>query len=272
MISNDQMRNQLKCIDDNVPFSFDGNRNDSLDFPFNAMKIFSLLMLKVLNGFELYSTDDYWESMDNQSLVCLASCILASLVTVCDILVARMSIASRSNMFPLSHERIEQKDLDSCFNVLSCGFLWISSISSYGSMLLDTKSIESNRILQSPLGQLAKYLTQKSIPVLLYCLKCITKTITESKSASKSLHLCLAQIKSSISFTSAFHKIKGKHNHENHNNGNSDDTMYGGIDDDMLMAINLDSLNGSDSENENDDINQLLQFFNEAVHLSRVSC
>ncbi len=262
MVSNGRMNDHLKSIDSNKIKSFDVGINDSLDLPFIAMKLFSLLTLQAFDGLNSYIDEEYWNCFDSACFIRLASFILASLMSTCEVLNFRLGCN-----FTGSHS-----DLEECFNVLSCGFLWLSSIMSYGKLILESNSTKINDILQSPLGRLANWVVRKVIPIALGCLKLIANTVKETRSSRSCLLLCLSLIRGSISYQLASEDISKRNIVEEDNSTTEIDvSMLGGLSDEMLMSINLDGLvGGSNYKEETDYVDHIMDFLFEALIQAKV--
>lgn len=262
MVSNERMNDHLKCIDSNKIKSFDAGVDDSLELPFIAMKLFSLLTLQAFHGLNSYIDEEYWHFSDSSCFIRSVSFILASLMSTCEILNFRLDCN-----FTCSHS-----DLEECFNALSCGFLWLSTIISYGKLILEANATKINDILQSPLGRLANWVVRKVIPIALSCLKLIANTVKETRSTRSCFLLCLSLIRGSISYQLVSEDISKRNIVEEDNSTTETDvSMLGGLSDEMLMSINLDGLvGGSNYKEETDYVDYLVDFLLEALIQAKV--
>jgi hypothetical protein len=259
------MNDHLKSIDSNTVKLYGEGVNDSLDLPFIAMKLFSLLSLQALDGLNSYIDEEYWNCFDSACFIRSASFILASLLSTCEILNFRLSC--NHSFFTGAHS-----DLEECFNALSCGFLWLSTILSYGKLILETNATKINDILASHVGRLANCVVRKVIPIALSCLRLMMNTVKETRSTRSCFLLCLSLIRGSISYQLTYEDIsKRKSEEEDNNTVETDVSMLGGIDDEMLMNIDLDGLvGGNKNKEETDYVDHLVDFLLEALIEAKV--
>lgn len=230
------MRDHLKNIENKNPLSFGTTDNYSTDLPFIAIKLLSLLLCQVLDGIDAYTDEEYWRSIDSRSFVYCVSCILASLMSVCET-VNDMNMTGHGSFFASS---VEEKELNSCFNIISCGCLWLTSIVSRAKLILIRHQFQIKEILHLHLGQLAECILQKVAPFALNCLKCVTNSLYTSNTSSSCLRLCLSLVNCSTALVHAYRDISSKRREDQEKI--IDESMLGGIDDAMLMSIDLDGL------------------------------
>ena len=261
------MKQHQKTVFNDVSLSFDYNKSNSLDLPFIALRLFSLLTLQVLDGIKSYPDKKFWDSIDSKFFVYCVSCISGSLITACETFNC-MNKPGMGNFSTVFSQLNKQADTDACLNIISCGCLWLSSISTYAKSILQSNCSNISGILNSPLGRMSECMLRKVTPVALYCLKSITNVTSKTESSNSCLYLCLALIRSVTSFSLLHRDIK-KGLSEEEDGITPNENIFGGIDDEMLMSINLD---------ESDDMNntrkgnthEMREFLLQALDQSKV--
>ena len=254
-----------KAIIDNSPLTLDPFQSGSPDMPYVAMKILSLLVFQVLDKINSFPSQVYQEAIDRDFFSYIVSSILAALTSVCEILY----VFNRSGQRVYSSMKHHDEGLK-CINILSCGCLWLSTILSNTNSCLQQCQSNSHEILESPMVVLAESILEKVVPVALSCLKCIAQTLENSNSSGSCLRLCLSLIRSSASLACTYRDIKKRLNGEG-NKACDNENLLGGINDDMLMAIDLDNLmTRNDKDKKEHFLEKMLEFLVNALNESKV--
>ena len=216
-----------------------------VDLPFIAMRLFSLLLLKFFETIEAYPDYRGWESLGNDVFTYVISCLLSSLKTERKIL-HRITYSANSG-YPTTHDQFNDKEeLLQCFNVLSCGWVWLSSIISH------TISMQSNNVgrVGAIFRRLSKCILDDLSIVALDCLRNITTSILGLESAKICFQSCLLCVRHAVTLSKLC---------------NEDNDMLGGLDDEMLLAHFQE-----DGGELKDPVNDLGKFLLQVLDLAKV--
>ena len=248
--------------------------DENVDVPFMAARHLSTLLLQILDIIDHSPKLDNL-SVGNECLVYLVSSVLAALTSICETF-DFMNRKGRNHNPSVSYTSITPEcNILKYLNMMSCGFLWLSSsFSCMDSILRKCGTNGENDVnLNSALARLAESALQRVAPVALYCLQCITGTLQQGNSVDSCLRLCLLLIHSAATLERT-HRYLDEIISEQRRVSDQLETSFGGIDDDMLMAVDLDNLCNKSKQPkkiENESIYKILDFLSDALDQSKVS-
>ena len=224
------------------------------------MKIFSTLILSYLDILyrEKIHSEDH---VDEECLIFMLSCILSSILLTCERLgYSASSIPFKQPLFPfLSQEGIGDA------NALSCGLLWLTCIvEKVNALLYQNTSENCSRV--SKLLKAFDHFIPRALRVSAKCLKTIPSCIGDEATLGTSYRLALSLFRGTNHSFLIRHQIQSISrtgiNLMQANGGSCDENilrtgvvnesedLFGGINDDALMAIDLDNMIGTNNSVE----------------------
>lgn len=250
--------------------------SDSLFSSLSSMKIMSSLMLHHLAALEhalkVSKIDGSSEHSYGDSFDFLTSCILSGLVSVCNLFMVLNKQEQEHHTLVSNHSVKHNFNLESieCANVLANGCFWLSCILNYTrSILIHLQSTEKQSFVKHriALTRFSENVLSLINPVVYNCLTRIKQAPDLGLSSDLLLRSCLALLRGAValwhesddrkaagidSFYS-FRPTLDKINQDSEVLAN--DELMGGIDDDILMNINLESVTNRTSSKETDSTN-----------------
>lgn len=232
------------------------NHTSSIKKIYMAMKTVSLVLLSILDEakckvrIEVDSCDEDIKSTTESRIAFMLTCMLTLVSCACDHLTA-----STRKLLPgpmVSIECNSEGFLD--INVMACGLLWLSCIVHKMTFIL-RKNQSINFLALRVLKDASNHFISRAFYVILECLKAIPSCAVEKSSSGTCYRLCLSLLRNTINLYWVCHKVHtmraktSSYEKELINLTPSDSQisthdqeLYGGIDDDMLMSIDLGRL------------------------------
>lgn len=225
------MKLHYKSIFEDNTLTRENSECSSLNDHYITLKVLSLLLLKffVAINDDSAKITNLHKAIDEDFLLRAVSAMLGVLVSLCE---------SASQFKDSASHRLRY------INVLSCGFFWFSSILAFATSVLKRLESTSTLILISPLSNFYDCVGQKVKLVWLHCCQNLMVLFQDEITSKTCLMLCLSMIRCSISLSLTYQEIKGRSNHTERNPDHID-TILGGIDDNMLMQIDMENLDTS---------------------------
>jgi len=243
---------------------------------YSSMKIFSSIMLQVLSLVDGQPERDDRERseedlcINEQCLSFISSCMLSCIATACESLVC----VTQQTAFPIpTPPSIGDGGSVRDVNVLSCSLLWMACIIHKINLILYQVDSGANPSLESQgrsLRGFLDYFIPRALGIAITCLKTISSCTGVEGSCYR---LCLSVLRNIInaflirhrrgsiampqstkdSASNAVEKMNADSTDPDllgDNRDNGDDDLFGGIDDDMLLAIDLDQFVERDDTRE----------------------
>lgn len=226
---------------------------DSARVCMKCMQMFSTLILSYLDHITMGES-----SVDEQCLTFMLSCMLSSVVTTCE------RLSRSSNLLSFGQPFVPSSSLESVgdINTLSCGLLWLSCIVEKANGIL-YENESKNRSKVPYLRDALDHFIPRALRVSAKCLGTIPSCVGEEATLGTCYRLALSMFRGTThSFLIRNHfqsiSIASINNivvvdNDTSSDGNPAETnvndeiedLFGGIDDDALMAIDLDNINGT---------------------------
>ena len=218
-----------------------------------CMQMFSTLILSYLDQITMGEI-----SVDEHCLTFMLSCMLSSVVTTCE------RLSRSSNLLSFGQPFLPSSSLESVgdINTLSCGLLWLSCIVEKANRIL-YKNKSKNRSKVPNLQDALDHFTPRALRVSAKSLGTIPSCVGEEATLGTCYRLALSIFRGathSFLIQNHFQSISiasinniAEVDNDTSSDGNpvetnvNDETedLFGGIDDDALMAIDLDNINGT---------------------------
>jgi len=271
LVSDDSLRVHQNDLMQRKPLNGDV-LNDSLFSSLLAMKVMASLMLHHLAGVEdalkVSQLDKSSEHVSSDIFEFQTSCILSGLVSVCNMFMVLNKNEQKNYALASSHSMRHDANMESiaCANVLSNGCFWLTCILNYSrSILVQLQSNETLFFVRQRIAfmQFSKNVLWLTNPVLYKCLTEIKQAPNLGLSSDLCLRSCLALLRGAVGLRHEADNINPSVKDSSCNSEKTlenikwdtqcpssqvigNDELTGGIDDDTLMNIDLESVaNGS---------------------------